>query len=257
MNHLPSLPVLPLLLALVGGALNAADQPAATPAPAPAATAPAPATAAATPPADDKGALKATVSYQVGLQMGDAVAKYQLDANEVARGIHAMVDGKDKPVDQEKFRDLMTKYTADLASHQVTGNKDFLDKNAKKPGVKTLADGLQYEVLASGPGTGKSPTATDTVKVAYKGTLPNGSVFDASENHGGSVTFQVNGVIKGWTEVLQLMKEGDKWKVTVPAELGYGAQGMPPTIPPNQILIFEISLLQVNPPAEVPPAPGK
>jgi FKBP-type peptidyl-prolyl cis-trans isomerase len=253
MKHLPSLPVLPLLLALAGGALSAADQPAApAPAAAPAAT---PAAApAATPAADDKASLKSSVSYQVGLQMGDAVSKYQLDAEEVARGIHAMVDGKDKPVDQEKFRDLMTKYTADLATHQASGNKDFMDKHAKQPGVKVLADGLQYEVLASGPGTSKSPTATDTVKVAYKGTLPSGSVFDASENHGGSVTFQVNGVIKGWTEILQMMKEGDKWRITVPAELGYGAQGAPPTIPPNQILIFEITLIQVNPPAEAPPA---
>jgi len=233
MKHPVLLPMIPVLLSLMATGLDAADQPAA---------------AAAAPAGDDAASLRTSVSYQVGLQMGDSVAKYNLDADQVAKGIKAMIAGSDKPMDQEKFRDVMTKYMADLAKHQSAGNQEYLDTHAKKPGVKVLPDGLQYEIISSG--TGKTPLATDTVKVAYKGTMPNGSVFDSSENHGGSVSFQVGGVIKGWTEILQMMKEGDKFLVTVPPELGYGTQGAPPTIPPNQILIFEITLIQVNPPAE-------
>jgi FKBP-type peptidyl-prolyl cis-trans isomerase FklB len=187
------------------------------------------------------------VSYQIGVQMGESVRGYKLDTDEVLRGIRDVVAGTAKPVDQQAFMQVMQKYQQELASSQSEGNKTWLAENAKKPGVKTTASGIQYEVLASG--NGKSPAATDTVSVNYTGTLPDGKVFDASANHGGPATFPLNGVIKGWTEVLQLMKEGDKWRVTLPPELAYGTQGAPPAIPPNQILVFEIELLKVMPPA--------
>ena len=112
--------------------------------------------------------------------------------------------------------------------------------------MKTTASGLQYEVVAaSTKADAKQPTATSTVKVNYSGALTDGSVFDASANHGGPATFPVNGVIKGWTEALQLMKEGDKFKLYVPSELGYGEQGSGPAIGPNAILVFDVELLEV------------
>ena len=113
----------------------------------------------------------------------------------------------------------------------------FLAANAKKEGVKTLPSGLQYKVLKSG--SGKTPKATDTVKTHYHGTLIDGTVFDSSVERGEPVEFPVNGVIPGWTEALQLMKEGDKWQLFVPAKLAYGERGAGGKIGPNSTLIFE------------------
>ena len=208
-----------------------------------------PAKAGETPKADGPArTTRQDVSYQVGIQMGESVKSYKLDPDEVLRGIRETVAGTAKGMDPQQFQAAMQKYQAELGSSQLEGNKTWLAENAKKPGIKTTASGLQYEVVTAGAGTGKSPAATDTVSVNYTGMLPDGKVFDASATHGGPATFPLNGVIKGWTEVLQLMKEGDKWKVYLPPELGYGAQGAPPNIPPNQILIFDVELLKVLPP---------
>ncbi len=122
--------------------------------------------------------------------------------------------------------------------------KTFLAANAKKDGVKTTASGLQYKVIKSG--TGKSPKATDTVKVHYHGTLIDGTVFDSSVERGEPVSFPVNGVIPGWTEALQLMKEGDKWQLFIPSKLAYGERGAGAKIGPNATLIFEVELLAVE-----------
>ena len=122
----------------------------------------------------------------------------------------------------------------------------FLAANKTKEGVKTTASGLQYKVVK--PGTGPKPKATDTVKTTYKGSLIDGSVFDSSDQHGGSATFPVNGVIKGWTEALQLMEVGSKWQIFVPAELAYGERGAGDVIGPNATLIFEVELLSIEPP---------
>ncbi len=140
----------------------------------------------------------------------------------------------------------MTKYQELVGKETAKDNDGYFATNAKKPGVKTLADGVQYEVLASG--TGRTPAATDQVKVNYRGTFPDGTEFDASAKHGGPFTFTVgNGVIKSWSDTLINMKEGDKWRIYVPPALGYGERGAPPQIPGNQILIFEIELVQVLP----------
>jgi FKBP-type peptidyl-prolyl cis-trans isomerase FklB len=120
----------------------------------------------------------------------------------------------------------------------------FLTANAKKEGVKTTASGLQYRVSKSG--AGKSPKATDSVKVHYHGTLIDGTVFDSSIERGMPITFAVNGVIAGWTEALQLMKEGDKWTLYIPSKLAYGERGPGGKIGPNSTLIFEVELLSVE-----------
>ncbi len=123
----------------------------------------------------------------------------------------------------------------------------FLAANKKKPGVKTLANGLQYEVLASGPAGGLKPTVEDTVVVHYVGTLIDGTKFDASTDRGEPAEFPLGGVIRGWTEILQLMTVGDKWKVAIPSDLAYGERGAGATIPGGSALIFEIELLNIKP----------
>ena len=120
----------------------------------------------------------------------------------------------------------------------------FLKENKIKDGVIELESGLQYKVIR--PGDGPSPLQTDKVKVHYKGTLTDGSVFDSSYDRGQPVSFQVTGVIKGWTEALLLMQVGAKWELTIPSKLGYGARGSGARIPPNSTLLFEIELLEIE-----------
>lgn len=122
--------------------------------------------------------------------------------------------------------------------------KDFLAENAKKDGVVTLPSGLQYEVITEG--TGVKPTAEDNVTVHYTGTLMDGTVFDSSVERGQPASFPVNGVIAGWTEALQLMGEGAKWKLTIPSDLAYGARGAGGSIGPHATLIFDVELIKVG-----------
>lgn len=126
----------------------------------------------------------------------------------------------------------------------LTAGQKYLAENAKKDGVKSTKSGIQYEIIKSG--TGASPKITSSVLCHYEGTLINGTVFDSSYKRGEPITFPLRGVIPGWTEILQLMKEGDKWKVSIPFNLAYGPDGMPPVIPPNSTLIFTIELLKVQ-----------
>lgn len=121
---------------------------------------------------------------------------------------------------------------------------EFLAKNAKKDKVVTTASGLQYQILTEGKGA--TPVATDRVTVKYKGTLLDGTEFDSTDKHGGSATFPLNAVIKGWTEGVQLMKPGAKYRFFIPSTLAYGEEGAGRVIPPNAALIFEIELLKVN-----------
>ncbi|MHB8845849.1 MAG: FKBP-type peptidyl-prolyl cis-trans isomerase [Nitrospirota bacterium] len=129
------------------------------------------------------------------------------------------------------------------AENQKEGDA-FLAANGKKPGVKTLASGLQYVVLREG--TGKQPAATDTVTVHYQGTLINGAEFDSSYKRGQPASFPLNQVIKGWTEGVQLMKEGAKYRFFIPPHLAYGQRGAGPVIGPNSTLIFDVELLSVQ-----------
>lgn len=130
-------------------------------------------------------------------------------------------------------------------------NAAFLAANAKKPGVITTASGLQYRIVQNG--FGKRPTSFDTVTVNYKGQLIDGAVFDSTEP-GLPANFPVNRVIPGWTEALQLMREGDRWQLVIPANLAYGARGQGTAVPPSQTLVFDVELLKVTPP---PPSQDK
>ena len=130
-------------------------------------------------------------------------------------------------------------------------NQKFLADNAKRPGVKVTADGLQYRVIKAG--TGKPATApTDNVTVTYKGSLIDGKVFDQTQD-GMPATFPAGQLIPGWVEALQMMKEGDEWEIVIPSNLGYGEAGAGGVIPPNQTLVFQMALLKVEPEASPPP----
>src|SRR5207245_11105451 len=131
-----------------------------------------------------------------------------------------------------------------LSEKKKTDGAKFLKDNKKKPGVKTTASGLQYKVEKEG--TGAQPKATDMVTVNYRGTLIDGTEFDSSYKRGQPATFPVNGVIKGWTEALQLMKVGSKYQVVVPSNLAYGERSVSPEIGPNATLIFEVELLDAK-----------
>jgi len=131
-----------------------------------------------------------------------------------------------------------------MAQTALEKGEAFLKQNATKEGVKTTASGLQYKVLTEG--TGKSPKATDTVTVNYRGTLIDGTEFDSSYKRGEPISFPLNGVIPGWTEGVQLMKEGSKYQFTIPSKLAYGSRGAGGVIGPDETLIFEVELLKVK-----------
>ncbi len=201
--------------------------------------------------------LKQKASYAIGLNFGRAIARdnVPVDTALIAAGIADALSGaKPKLTDeevqatmQELQKQMQARAEAELKEAGAKGIKEgeaFLAANKVKPGVKTLASGLQYKVIKSG--TGATPKATDTVKTHYKGTLVDGTEFDSSYKRGEPATFPVNRVIPGWTEALQLMKEGDKWQLFIPSELAYGANGRPPTIGPSQTLLFDIELIEVQ-----------
>jgi FKBP-type peptidyl-prolyl cis-trans isomerase FklB len=138
----------------------------------------------------------------------------------------------------------MSNEPAASSSKNTDAGAAFLAANAKKPGVKTLPDGLQYKVITEGKG--EKPTLNDVVTVHYMGTLVDGKEFDSSYKRGEPATFPVAGVIAGWTEALQLMPAGSTWELYIPANLAYGEQGAPPVIGPNETLIFKVQLLSVK-----------
>jgi FKBP-type peptidyl-prolyl cis-trans isomerase len=138
------------------------------------------------------------------------------------------------------------KMNAELVA-QAQAGRDFLTQNGTQAGVKTTASGLQYSVVADAPSaSAATPKETDTVSVHYTGTLIDGTVFDSSVERNEPATFPLNGVIPGWTEGLQLMKVGAKYRFFIPSELAYGEQGAPPVIPPNSTLIFDVELLSIE-----------
>src|SRR6478735_2987903 len=158
--------------------------------------------------------------------------------------------GQEKSPQLKAQKDMEAKQKQAGEKNKTDGTK-FLEDNKKKPGVKTTASGLQYKVEKEG--TGAPPKPTDMVTVNYRGTLIDGTEFDSSYKRGQPATFPVNGVIKGWTEALQLMKQGAKYQLFIPSTLAYGERAMGPDIGPNSTLIFDVELQDVKPPPT--PAP--
>jgi len=196
-------------------------------------------------------------SYSIGLQFGSQISKIQDMVNQDAI-IKGFKDGLTEAKPQlttEEMQTVMQDFQKSMVEKQqakqkematsgkATGDK-FLVANKTKDGVKTTASGLQYKILTAG--TGATPAATDTVVTHYTGTTIDGKVFDSSHKRNAPATFPVNGVIKGWTEALQLMKVGAKWQLFIPSELAYGERGAGANIGPNQVLIFEIELLEIK-----------
>ena len=202
------------------------------------------------------------LSYSFGQNIGNSLKqqKIELNLDLLMKGIQdAVADKKSlltaeemqavlKEFQKERFAKLAEERKA-LAETNLKEGEAFLTANKDKEGVITLPSGLQYKVITQG--TGKTPKATDQVTTHYRGTLIDGTEFDSSYKRGKPATFAVNQVIPGWTEALQLMKEGDKWQLFIPAKLGYGERGVPGgKIGPNATLIFDIELISVNSVAE-------
>jgi FKBP-type peptidyl-prolyl cis-trans isomerase FklB len=200
---------------------------------------------------------KEKLSYSIGMDIGGNLKRgsVEVDPDLLAKGLKdSYGDGKTLLTEDEARQAIMIFQKAMMAKkaeamkklgekNKAEGEK-FLAGNAKKEGVKTLPSGLQYKEIA--PGTGKSPKTTDTVTTHYKGTLIDGTEFDSSYKSGQPATFEVTGVIPGWTEALQRMKEGAKWHLFVPSNLAYGESGRGTLIGPNATLIFEMELISVK-----------
>lgn len=200
---------------------------------------------------------KDKISYSIGFGMGSNLKNQgvDVDADKLSKGIKDGLTGAKpvmSPADMDKtMTDLRTKMMAQqqekmksVGAKNKADGEAFLAKNKTAAGVKTLPSGLQYQVIKAG--TGKMPKATDKVSVNYRGTLLDGKEFDSSYSRGTPASFPVNGVIPGWTEALQLMKEGAKWKLFIPSSLAYGEQGAGGVIGPNATLLFEVELLKVE-----------
>jgi FKBP-type peptidyl-prolyl cis-trans isomerase len=200
---------------------------------------------------------KEKLGYSLGMDIGNALKSQSvdLDVDSLARGLKdAYTGGKTLLTEEESRRQIesyqqrMMEKEAEAMRQLAEKNKAegvmFLAENGKKEGVTTLPSGLQYQVIT--PGAGKSPKASDTVTTHYRGTLIDGKEFDSSYKRGEPASFPVSGVIAGWTEALQLMKEGAKWRIFLPPGLAYGERGVGRDIGPNATLIFEVELISVK-----------
>jgi len=205
------------------------------------------------PAAQGKPELKSVTqqaSYAIGLNFGQQLADADLDVEALLRGVRDSLTKADPLLTDDQINTAMTEFSKQMqakaqAKAQEAGKEGdtFLATNAKKQGVKTTKSGLQYKVLKAGDGA--SPKADSVVKVHYHGTLPNGKVFDSSVERKEPAEFPVNRVIPGWTEALQLMKVGDKFQLVIPPNLAYGDRGAGPLIGPNQVLVFDVELLEI------------
>jgi len=206
-------------------------------------------------PADSGMDEKQKTSYVVGLQFGQAIegGADLIDIDAMIVGLKDAMAKTPSKVSEEETGQLLQKLQQQIIENRFASNKGagetFLAENGQKEGVKTTASGLQYKVITEGKG--RTPKATDTVSTHYRGTFIDGNEFDSSYKRNQPAEFGVTQVIAGWTEALQLMKEGGKLQLWVPYALAYGEQGRPPAIPPYSMLIFEVELLKI-----VDAAPG-
>jgi FKBP-type peptidyl-prolyl cis-trans isomerase FklB len=200
---------------------------------------------------------KEKASYAVGANYGKGLKDHgvPVDPALVARGLRDAMTGGKLLLTEDEMKAVLTQLQGELRQAQQAKAHEageanrkegdaFLAANKTKEGVVTLPSGMQYKILTAG--TGPKPTATDTVSCNYKGTLINGKEFDSSYKRGEAASFPVGGVIKGWTEALQLMPVGSKWQLFIPADLAYGDRGSPPDITPGATLIFEVELLSIG-----------
>jgi len=190
------------------------------------------------------------VSYALGIIIGNNIASSGMDKVDVAsfsQAVEAVINKGELSMTAAEANDIINDYFAGLQSQRFERNiqegKEFLEANKSKPGIVTLPSGLQYEILKEG--NGKIPTMTDQVTCHYHGTLIDGTVFDSSIQRGTPATFGVNQVIKGWTEALQLMPVGSKWRLYIPSNLAYGESGAGNAIEPYSTLIFDVEILDI------------
>lgn len=196
-------------------------------------------------------------SYLIGRDMAANFSRQgiEIDADALLAGLRAVLAGEPSELSEEESRAVMTQLQRELQAAQASkaasagdenrrAGQAFLAANGLRPEVTTLPSGLQYEVVRMG--TGPKPTRRDAVTTHYHGTLLDGTVFDSSYERNEPATFPVGGVIAGWTEALQLMPTGSKWRLYVPSDLAYGTQGAGGDIGPNATLIFDVELLRVN-----------
>jgi len=190
------------------------------------------------------------VSYALGLSLGNNLLGSGVNAlnyAKLAKGIQDVMEQNTPEISYQEAQTVINEFFQELQSKvaeaALSHGKAFLAENAKRADVVTLASGLQYEVITEGAGA--TPKATDSVKVHYHGSLLDGTVFDSSVSRGEPATFGVTQVISGWVEALQLMPVGSKWKLFIPSDLAYGAQGAGQSIAPHSTLIFEVELLEI------------
>lgn len=196
---------------------------------------------------------KQQLSYIFGIQVGQQMLMegVELEMDAFSAGVADMLAGRQPQMDQATAQDVIGKYQqkksqelAALMNQKQAESKAYMEENAKNEGVITTDSGLQYQIIKEGDGA--TPTLSDRVIAHYEGTLIDGTVFDSSMERGEPATFPVNGVIQGWQEVLQMMKEGSKWRVVIPGNLAYGPQGAGEMIGPNETLIFDIELIAIT-----------
>jgi FKBP-type peptidyl-prolyl cis-trans isomerase FklB len=220
------------------------------------------------PPAAAAESTETSIGYILGFSVGQQMAQQgfkngDFDVASLSKGVNDALAGGEPSLTNEQLQEVSTKIEGILRTRQEAQaeeakkagilNKEksdlYMKQNAKKEGIQELEGGVQYQVLTAGDGG--SPSAADTVKVHYTGRLTSGKVFDSSVERGEPTSFRVGQVIKGWQDALQKMKVGDKWMLYIPPELAYGERGVPgppgsePTIGPNEVLVFEVELLEI------------
>ncbi len=198
-----------------------------------------------------------SISYSIGMDIASSFTQQSVDVNPDVfnAGFRAKYTGGETQIDEDQMRKVLTAFRTELRDKQQEvaqmksesnkqAGEEFLAKNRSNDGVVETESGLQYKVIQSADGP--SPTINDKVKVHYTGKLLDGTVFDSSVERGQPASFRLNGVIKGWTEALQLMRVGEKWELYIPGELAYGERGSGGKIGPNELLIFEVELLGIE-----------
>lgn len=206
---------------------------------------------------------KDSVSYSIGMDIGSTLKKQSIEVNQdvFIQGFKDAYGEDTTHLSADEMKNVLVAFqqqqraqreeqAKQLAKKNKEEGEAYLEAHAQEPGVVALPSGLQYKVLQAG--TGPTPTINDRVRVHYKGMLLDGTVFDSSYDRGQPVTFGVGRVIRGWTEALQLMKVGSKWELTIPSDLAYGERGAGESIEPNSVLIFEVELLGIEKPEDLP-----